>query len=203
MSLIGIGIAVAAVTMMGGAVAALLRRKSRPALANHGAVADAVAHRALAASQQAQMRPPLVVGDVVQFGLRARWSQGALVGRDHEGIAFVALLSQDGAEQQVTVAFAPPERSILWLTPHHQPAQVPAPTRIEVDRQLLDRRLLLSLTINSEGDAPRLAGNASVAIYDGPLGEAAVIFHHSEHSALWCGQRVAPDEWERLANVPD
>ncbi len=122
---------------------------------------------------------PLKVGDVVQYQMATRWPQAGLLARDHERAQLVILLSEEAGEEHATVAFAKPEQSILWLTNSALEFPGQAPSCIEVDGSLLQRSALLALTLETLDNAPsQLAGDARIAIYDGPLGGAALLLDH-------------------------
>jgi hypothetical protein len=212
-SLIVFGLICAAAASAGGAAFArvVARRRSERTAREEAAKATAAEEspeRALRRREEEAL--PLRLGDVVQHDDATRWPRSGLYVRYGGELRAVVLVSREADVDQAIVAFAPPERHILWLERVDLELPPTPPSRLEARGRLLDRRVLLPCEVECRGDdAPLLAalgrdGSASFAWYEGAAGEAAVLLKSPSHEACYAGTRLAPDDYDRLGQVdPD
>ena len=191
--IIELGIAAAAAAV-GGYLAARAVRKKREAEAQ----ASTPAQLEEAAAPDPFETLPARVGDVVQFGELTRWPRSAVLVRSQEELICAVLLSEEGGERQATVAMSPPNRNLYWLL--ERPVALPRkpPARIDVDGYLLDRKRLLSVSLEAVGENPPAIGESGqYAFYEGTIGDAAVVLVADE-GKVWYGQRLEPGDFDRL-----
>jgi len=141
---------------------------------------------------------------VVQHGSATRWPRGALLIHQGGSLHCALLLSSEDGRQQAVVSFAPPERQILWLLEVELAMPPSPPGRIEIDGRLLDREALFPAMVSARGEAtPAVAGNAMFAVYDGSVGDAAVVLQGGDHTLVYYGRRLHPDDYDRLGTVDE
>ena len=208
MSLIVIGAIAAAAAGLSGvlAVRAITRRRRRAAGSASEPSEDAAASPALLTAPEPSSSPavdlPVSLGDVVQVGAASRWPRGCLrVLRD--GHLYCAiLLSRDGAGDHAIVAFAPPQRHILWLDLVDLDLPPTPPTRIEIEGQLLDRSTLFPAELQREGIlSVETADDGMFACYEGALGDAAIVLDCGGQPLACYGRRVAEGDYDNLGQV--
>lgn len=200
MSLIVIGLAAAAVTGLGAGIGAWLavtrRRKAAPA-------------PRLLLEAPAAPAPPIELaaapGDVVQHGSVTRWPRGGVRVRDGDELVCAILLSREDGKDQATVALAPPARHLLWLEGVELALPPSPPTRIEIAGYLLDRRRSFPATLETVGELPEgvlgaIDGQATFSLYEGHVGDAAVILSGAS-TRIWYGSRLAAGDYDNLGSV--
>jgi hypothetical protein len=208
MSFIVIGALAAAAAGLSGVLAArvIARRRRRAAAPATEGEATTGASPALLQAPAPQSRPtadlPVTLGDVVQVGEATRWPRGC-IWVIHDGRLHCAvLLSRDGGTDHGTVAFAPPERHILWLDPVEITLPPTPPTRLELEGHLLDRTTLFPAKLETEGSLPcELGDGAMFACYEGAVGDAAIVLDCGGTVLAFYGQRVAPGDYDNLGQV--
>ena len=207
MSLIVIGALAAAAAGLSGVLAArVIARRRRAAAAKDGAEEDSGATPALlqapAAAAAGDVELPVTLDDVVQLGDASRWPRGC-VWVNHDGRLHCAvLMSRDGGEDHATVAFAPPERHILWLALVELTLPPTPPTRIEIEGHLLDRSTCFPAELKTEGQLPfELPDSGMFACYEGAVGDAAIVLDGQGKVLAFYGQRVAPGDYDNLGQV--
>ncbi len=208
MSLIVIGAIAAAAAGLSGVLAArvIARRRRQAAAASSEPSDDLPASPALLPAAEPSPGPavdlPVTLGDVVQFGKVSRWPRGRVrVLRDGH-VHCAILLSRDGGRDQATVAFAPPERHILWLDSVTLALPPTPPTRIEIEGQLLDRSILFPAELQTEGSLSfDPVDHGIFACYHGALGDAAIVLECGGSPLVFYGQRVAPGDYDNLGQV--
>lgn len=141
------------------------------------------------------------VGDVIQVGDATRWPRSAIVLKNDDELLCAVLLSEEAGARQATVVMAPPDQHLYWLVEQDIALPPSPPARLEVDGCLLDRAKLLSVALEPVGDdAFEVAASGRFALYLGAIGDAAVILEAGT-SHLWYGQRLAPEDYDRLGQV--
>jgi hypothetical protein len=200
MSLIVAGVIAAAVAGVGG-LAALARRRRR-------ARAAPPPRRLEAAEPE---RPAIALaaaaGDVLQHGTHTRWPRGGVMVRDGDELVCAVLLSRENGKDQATVALAPPARHILWLDAVELDLPPSAPARVEIAGNLLDRRRCFPATLEAEGEVPdgalgAIDGQATFAIYEGSVGDAALVLSGAS-TRIWYGARLDEGDYDNLGSVAD
>lgn len=204
MSLMVAAIAAAGVGLAAGAVAlgSWLRKRGRQTTA--AAAADEPEPPAAQ-----PVRDPafsLTLGDMIQVEQQTRWLCSGFHVSDGITLRCALWYGADGADgSELVVAFPPPDRHIYWLT--RSPVAVPehSPSRLEIDSRLLDR----VATYPAELEAfrpPQPADRipATVSIYEGAIGDAAVAIHRRGACAVFAGTRLEDGDYDRLGTVdPD
>jgi hypothetical protein len=208
MSLIVIGAIAAAAAGLSGVLAArvIARRRRRGAAKSKSPSDDSPAGPALLPAPAATSAPavdlPVTLGDVVQVGEVSRWPRGSLRVFQDGRLHCAILLSRDGGQEHATVAFAPPEKHILWLDLVDLALPPTPPTRIEIEGQLLDRSTLFPAELHSEGIVSIKPVDGGVfACYEGALGNAAIVLDCGDSPLAFYGKRVAPGDYDNLGQV--
>lgn len=141
------------------------------------------------------------VGDVIQVGDATRWPRSAILLKSEDEVLCAVLLSEEAGTRQATVVMAPPEHHLYWLVEQDLALPPSPPARLEIGGSLLDRAKLLSVELERVGDdAPEVAANGRFALYLGTLGDAAVVLQAGTLH-IWYGQRLAPEDFDRLGQV--
>ena len=143
---------------------------------------------------------PLSIGDVVQFGSATRWPRAAIVAHCNGRFHCALLLSEEADHEQATAVLAPPDRNIYWLDRHDVALPPTPPTRLEIAGMLLDRVATLPVSLQTIGDAPSIGQDAVFAMYEGHVGDAAIIVKGTA-TLVWYGSRLAPDDVDNLGRV--
>ena len=192
MSVIVLGVIAAAVAGLGGVVA--LARRRRPV----------VPPRSLEAPRAEPPPVALVaqVGDVLQHGDLTRWPRAGALVHDADELVCALLFSSEDGRDQASVALAPPARHLLWLERRRLDLPPKPPTRIEIDGYLLERRMCFPARLEPVGDDPGLGDQAVFALYEGHVGDAAVVIVGDE-SRVWYGQRLDEGDFDNLGAVED
>lgn len=208
MSLIVIGALAAAAAGLSGVLAARIvaRRRRRAAEATADSEGGTGASAALLQAPAPHPTPtadlPITLGDVVQVGEASRWPRGC-IWVVHDGRLHCAvLMSRDGGTDHATVAFAPPERHILWLDPVELTLPPTPPTRLELEGHLLDRTTMFPAELQTEGSLPCELGDGGMfACYEGAVGDAAIVLDCGGDVLAFYGPRVAPGDYDNLGQV--
>jgi len=145
---------------------------------------------------------PFVMGDVVQVQDETRWLCAASHLRDGSELRASLWLAGSGGSEGAVMAFVPPARHIYWLS--REPLTLPAgaPARIEVRGKLLDRKATFPAAIETEGAEPlALGAEAVVSLYEGAVGDAAVVLQGKNSAAAFAGQRLEEGDYDRLGSA--
>ncbi len=208
MSLIVIGALAAAAAGLSGLLAARAIARRRRAAAGHadGEGATGATPALLQAPAPHQATPaadlPITLGDVVQVGEASRWPRGCIWVHHDGQLHCAVLMSRDGGTDHATVAFAPPERHILWLAPVELTLPPTPPTRLELEGHLLDRTTMFPAAVQTEGTLPcELGDGAMFACYEGAVGNAAIVLDCGGDVLAFYGNRVAPGDYDNLGQV--
>jgi len=174
--------------------------------------------RRRAARRQAEAAPPALpapadpfaslparLGDVIQHEMVTRWPRSAVIVRRDQQVRCALLLSHEHSEQLAVVVFEPPQRHILWLRTAALALPPSPPNRLEVGATLLDRVVQFPATLEPLGEpALQIGQQATMAIYEGAIGDAAVILHSSEQSFVFHGKKLDQGDYDVLGQVdPD
>jgi hypothetical protein len=183
-------LAAAAAAGAGGFFAARRARRSKQAAAVKPAPADPL------------QSLPAKLGDVLQVGDETRWSRAALCIRQAGRLRGAVLVSREHGREQGTLVLAPPDRHLYWLERTEVDLPATAPSRVEIERSLLDRDLSFPAEVQTLGDDPPLVGeSAVVTLYRGALADAALVLAGARATFVWYGRRIDPDDWDNLGQV--
>ncbi len=145
---------------------------------------------------------PARLGDVIQHEMVTRWPRSALVAHQNQLVSCALLLSCEHGQQLAVVVFPPPQRHILWLRATELNVPHSPPGRLEVDTTLLDRVAQFPATLNALGeDLLKVGKQATIAIYEGALGDAALVLAASERSLVYHGKKLEQTDYDVLGQV--
>ena len=120
--------------------------------------------------------------------------------RGDEALHAAVLLSNEHGKQDATVVFPYPDRNLYWFIARDVELPSSPPTRIELAGMLLDRRSLLPVSYRALGEAPAIGARGTFALYDGSVGDAAIVMT-GDVTLVWHGQRLAPDDYDNLGKA--
>jgi len=183
------------------ATAVLRKRLAPPALPPASETPD----KALPPALKPHPELPVFIDHVIQVGDETRWPRSGMLVNSGGIVRAAILLSEEGDEDQATVALPPPDRSLLWLKRVELAMPPSPPTRVEIDGFLLDREELLPVTLEAVG-RPHVAvleGEAQLARYRGQSGDEALVIVHGSEVQIWYGQVLEPGEFDSLGRVDE
>jgi len=147
---------------------------------------------------------PLSVGDVVQVDLESRWLGSAVLLREASRLRAALLFAEEPGGQKTVAALAHPARHILWLERAAVDLPAEPPARVEIGGRLLERRQSFPALLEAVAKPPiDLGVHATISIYQGAAGDAAVAVHGRDRVVVYAGQRIEAGDYDRLGKVED
>jgi hypothetical protein len=142
---------------------------------------------------------PLALGDVVSALEEERWLSGALVAREDGKVQSVLFVAPEGATLAAVAAFAPPNKTIWWMSPATLSSPDEPPATIELDGVAFRRKGRLPVAMERLGQgAPSVGPEAIWGAYEGGKGEVAVVITSQGNTYAWMGRRLDEDQYDRL-----
>ncbi|MFO0612002.1 MAG: hypothetical protein U0414_05420 [Polyangiaceae bacterium] len=130
---------------------------------------------------------------------RERWLAGGIIVFDGPTVAAGVFFAPEGSALEVVAAFPEPRRSILWLSPVEVEIGHDAPTALEIQSVLLQRKRRLPVQLKRAGQgAPDLGSTALLAEYAAVGGDAALVLRTPERTYGWFGREVAHPDYDRM-----
>jgi hypothetical protein len=144
----------------------------------------------------------LALGDVVSAEGEERWLAGALVVRDRGETMAAVMMAPEGLTLQAVVAFPPPERRILWLSPVEVVSPAEPPATLEIEGAAMTRRSRLPVSFERLGQgAPAAGATGMFATYETGGREVAVVITSEGKTFAWSGRRLDVDEYDNMGRA--
>ncbi|UQA59403.1 hypothetical protein [Polyangium aurulentum] len=144
----------------------------------------------------------LALGDVVSAEGEERWLAGALVVRDRGETMAAVMMAPEGLTLQAVVAFPPPERRILWLSPVEVVSPPEPPATLEIAGAAMTRKSRLPVAFERLGQgAPGVGATGIFATYETGGREVAVVITSEGKTFAWVGRRLEVDEYDNMGRA--